>query len=99
MVARTSASGQLHCEVHRLCAIIGVATCCLHVRMRFSAQGVAKGTLTVGDTILFLSLLSQLYAPLNYFGERHYLAALSRTLAGPNPQLISVHVSRRLLLS
>ena len=33
-------------------------------------QGVAKGTLTVGDTILFLSLLSQLYAPLNYFGAR-----------------------------
>ena len=32
-------------------------------------QGVAKGTLTVGDAVLFLSLLQQLYAPLNYFGS------------------------------
>lgn len=32
-------------------------------------QGVAEGTLTVGDAVLFLSLLQQLYAPLNYFGS------------------------------
>ena len=40
---------------------------------------MAKGTLTVGDTILFLSLLSQLYAPLNYFGElRHKLLVVAQ---------------------
>jgi len=42
----------------------------LAVTDAMSVQGVANGTLTVGDTILFLSLLSQLYAPLNYFGVR-----------------------------
>ena len=34
-----------------------------------AVQGVSKGTLTVGDAVLFLSLLQQLYAPLNYFGS------------------------------
>jgi hypothetical protein len=28
-----------------------------------------QGTLTVGDTVLFLTLMAQLYGPLNFFGE------------------------------
>ena len=31
-------------------------------------QGVADGSLTVGDAVLFVTLMQQLYAPLNYFG-------------------------------
>lgn len=31
-------------------------------------QGVADGQLTVGDAVLFVTLMQQLYAPLNYFG-------------------------------
>ena len=34
----------------------------------FVVQGVAKGRLTVGDAVLFITLMQQLYAPLNYFG-------------------------------
>lgn len=30
--------------------------------------GVANGTLTVGDTVLFVTMMQQLYAPLNFFG-------------------------------
>lgn len=30
--------------------------------------GVAHGTLTVGDTVLFVTMMQQLYAPLNFFG-------------------------------
>eukprot|EP00201_Polytomella_parva_P019082 CAMPEP_0175051040 /NCGR_PEP_ID=MMETSP0052_2-20121109/7575_1 /TAXON_ID=51329 ORGANISM="Polytomella parva, Strain SAG 63-3" /NCGR_SAMPLE_ID=MMETSP0052_2 /ASSEMBLY_ACC=CAM_ASM_000194 /LENGTH=815 /DNA_ID=CAMNT_0016315273 /DNA_START=575 /DNA_END=3023 /DNA_ORIENTATION=- len=33
------------------------------------AGGVSRHTLTVGDTVLFLSLMSQLYGPLNFFGS------------------------------
>ena len=33
------------------------------------AQGVAEGRLTVGDAVLFITLMQQLYAPLNYFGS------------------------------
>ena len=33
-----------------------------------SSQGVAEGALTVGDAVLFVTLMQQLYAPLNYFG-------------------------------
>ena len=33
-----------------------------------TAQGVANGRLTVGDGVLFITLMQQLYAPLNYFG-------------------------------
>jgi len=62
-------------------------------------QGVANGTLTVGDTILFLSLLSQLYAPLNYFGVRLPCNAPARTLAGQQHELSCRHVFCRLLLS
>lgn len=32
-------------------------------------QGVAEGRLTVGDAVLFITLMQQLYAPLNYFGS------------------------------
>lgn len=30
--------------------------------------GVVSGTLTVGDTVLFITMMQQLYAPLNFFG-------------------------------
>ena len=33
------------------------------------AQGVAEGRQTVGDAVLFITLMQQLYAPLNYFGS------------------------------
>lgn len=32
-------------------------------------QGVASGSLTVGDAVLFVTLIQQLYQPLNYFGK------------------------------
>ncbi|KAF5841997.1 hypothetical protein DUNSADRAFT_9878 [Dunaliella salina] len=32
------------------------------------SKGVSKGELSVGDVVLFLSLMAQLYAPLNFFG-------------------------------
>ena len=35
---------------------------------QFCLQGAAKGSLTVGDTVLFLTIMQQLYGPLNYFG-------------------------------
>ena len=31
-------------------------------------QGIADGSLTVGDAVLFVTLMSQLYGPLNFFG-------------------------------
>lgn len=37
--------------------------------MAVCAAKVASGALTVGDAVLFLSLMSQIYAPLNYFGS------------------------------
>mgnify|MGYP001807331395 CR=1 FL=1 len=33
------------------------------------AAGVADHSLTVGDSVLFLSLMAQLYGPLNFFGS------------------------------
>ena len=41
-----------------------VGTSIMHACM----QGVANGSLTVGDAVLFVTLMQQLYAPLNYFG-------------------------------
>ncbi len=35
-------------------------------------QGVANGSLTVGDAVLFVTLIQQLYAPLNYFVRGSY---------------------------
>ena len=32
-------------------------------------QGVAYGSLTVGDAVLFITMVQQLSAPLNYFGS------------------------------
>ena len=31
--------------------------------------GVAKGELTVGDTVLFVTMMQQLYVPLTFFGS------------------------------
>lgn len=31
--------------------------------------GVAEGSLTVGDTVLFVTMMQQLYVPLTYFGS------------------------------
>lgn len=31
-------------------------------------QGIANGSLTVGDAVLFVTLMQQLYGPLNFFG-------------------------------
>lgn len=31
-------------------------------------QGIADGSLTVGDAVLFVTLMQQLYGPLNFFG-------------------------------
>lgn len=31
--------------------------------------GVAQGTLTVGDTVLFVTMMQQLYVPLTFFGS------------------------------
>ncbi len=33
------------------------------------AQGVAEGRQTVGDAVLFITLMQQLYVPLNYFAN------------------------------
>lgn len=32
-------------------------------------SGVSQGTLTVGDAVLFITLMNQLYVPLTYFGS------------------------------
>jgi len=32
-------------------------------------QGVVEGTLTVGDAVLFITVMNQLYVPLTYFGS------------------------------
>ncbi|KAI8474748.1 MAG: ABC transporter type 1, transmembrane domain-containing protein [Monoraphidium minutum] len=32
-------------------------------------RGVARGTLTVGDTVLFVTMMQQLYVPLTFFGS------------------------------
>ena len=37
--------------------------------MTVCTAGVADGSLTVGDVVLFVTLMQQLYAPLNFFGS------------------------------
>ena len=37
--------------------------------MMVCTAGVADGSLTVGDVVLFVTLMQQLYAPLNFFGS------------------------------
>lgn len=32
-------------------------------------RGIVAGELTVGDAVLFLTLMNQLYAPLSFFGS------------------------------
>jgi ATP-binding cassette subfamily B (MDR/TAP) protein 6 len=39
---------------------------------------VADGKLTVGDAVLFITLMQQLYGPLNYFGS--YYRAIQQQL-------------------
>eukprot|EP00887_Chlorella_sp_A99_P000615 scaffold5.g615.t1 len=36
-------------------------------------KGISNGTLTVGDAVLFVTLMQQLYAPLNFFGTYYRL--------------------------
>eukprot|EP00798_Chlamydomonas_sp_ICE-L_P011549 gene11549-34266_t len=40
--------------------------------MVICVMGVVNGTLTVGDTVLFLTMMNQLYIPLTYFGSYYY---------------------------
>lgn len=35
----------------------------------WALQGVANGSLTVGDAVLFITMVQQLSAPLNWFGS------------------------------
>ena len=42
---------------------------CSQLQPVLRLQGVAKGTLTVGDAVLFIAMVQQLSAPLNYFGS------------------------------
>lgn len=37
--------------------------------MLICTYGVSQGTLSVGDTVLFVTLMQQLFAPLNFFGS------------------------------
>lgn len=40
----------------------------ISVGLLVCTAGVSRGELTVGDVVLFLSLMTQLYGPLNWFG-------------------------------
>ena len=56
-------------------------------------QGVAQGTLTVGDAVLFIALVQQLSAPLNYFGS--FYRQIQTYMCGPPslslPKLHGMH--------
>ena len=45
---------------------IGVATGLL-----VCVAGVQRGDLTVGDTVLYMALMAQLYQPLSFFGSNY----------------------------
>lgn len=47
----------------------GVVFIGLAAGMMVCTAGVADGSLTVGDAVLFVTLMQQLYAPLNFFGS------------------------------
>jgi ABC-type multidrug transport system fused ATPase/permease subunit len=53
--------------------------------------GVAKGELTVGDTVLFVTMMQQLYVPLTFFGS--YYRQVSSPCVCSHTRLIST-VSR-----
>ena len=42
----------------------------------YRLQGIANGSLTVGDAVLFVTLMQQLYGPLNFFGTCELAAVL-----------------------
>lgn len=58
-------------------------------------QGIANGTLTVGDAVLFVTLMQQLYGPLNFFGTCESLtsqpADLTRMVVWMVPATPSAH--------
>lgn len=60
----------LHSELVKAAPALGthVKTLTLLSKLCALLQGVANGSLTVGDAVLFVTLMQQLYAPLNYFG-------------------------------
>lgn len=41
--------------------------------------GCSRGTLTVGDTVLFITMMQQLYVPLTYFGSYYRQVSRHRT--------------------
>ena len=45
-------------------------------------RGIVAGALTVGDAVLFLTLMNQLYAPLSFFGSYYRQVRLGSGPAG-----------------
>ncbi|KAF6263960.1 hypothetical protein COO60DRAFT_265125 [Scenedesmus sp. NREL 46B-D3] len=60
--AGSRAQGTCHCSVHNIVQLV-----CKPANDHRAASR-AQGTMTVGDTVLFLTLMAQLYGPLNFFG-------------------------------
>ncbi len=58
-------------------------------------QGIANGSLTVGDAVLFVTLMQQLYGPLNFFGtcEGRTATGVCAALAGLLLQLMQMNTS------
>ncbi|KAG2430405.1 hypothetical protein HXX76_009930 [Chlamydomonas incerta] len=70
------------------------------------AAGVANHSLTVGDAVLFLSLMAQLYGPLNFFGSyyrtiQQYMIDMENLLEllGRQPVVADTTTSRDLVVS